>query len=271
MASDIAVREPTSLVAVHDQCDAIEAWAEQCESVPELRDAANKLAAIDEYLTRTSTEGRGRVAAAMRRLEVRIGKLLGPASPNGKGLDSSPGIQEIIPQRRSDFRQMAANEEVVEEVIAESTDGKPASRSKVMDRLRDAKAKHPMPPTSDRGPKAARQREERVREMADAGYTSRQIAADIGVSRPDQVLTIAKRIGVEIPADKAIGKTRLHDSNRITGEVVTTLEASATALDLVDVEQLDPEQIGHWVTSLTASLRSLNRFVKTIKEIQTHG
>jgi uncharacterized protein (DUF2252 family) len=41
--------------------------------VAELCDAGNRLAAIDEYLSRTSTEGRSRVAAAMRRLEASVG------------------------------------------------------------------------------------------------------------------------------------------------------------------------------------------------------
>lgn len=81
MSALALVAEPSSLVVVHDQCAAVEAWAEQCDSVPELKDAANKLAAIDEYLLRTATEGRGRVAEANRRLEVRIGVLLGPPMP----------------------------------------------------------------------------------------------------------------------------------------------------------------------------------------------
>lgn len=75
---EIYEAEPTSLVAVTDQCMAIETWAAQCDSIPELKDWKNKLAAVDEYLARTSTEGRARVAATMRRLEVRIGELLGP-------------------------------------------------------------------------------------------------------------------------------------------------------------------------------------------------
>lgn len=46
----VVAAEPTSLVAVEDQCAAIEAWAEACTSIAELRDAGNKLSAIDKYL-----------------------------------------------------------------------------------------------------------------------------------------------------------------------------------------------------------------------------
>lgn len=142
----VVTTEPASLVAVHDQCAALEAWAEQCSSVAELRDASNKLAAIDEYLARTTTEGRGRVAAAMRRLEVRIGKLLPPAKTHAEagalrhrpalGRDLSLGIR---PETESQFRRMAENEDTVEDVIAGSDDEKPASRRKVMRAIRGDK------------------------------------------------------------------------------------------------------------------------------------
>lgn len=138
----VAIRtEPSSLVQVDDQCAAVEAWAEQCESVPELRDASNKLAAIDEYLSRTSTEGRARVAGAMRRLEVRIGTLLGPAHHGGDRRSDQVHRDELDPltkAHRHDFRQMAEHPEVVEDVIASSTDEHPASRRQVQEAIRQA-------------------------------------------------------------------------------------------------------------------------------------
>ncbi|MDA8297409.1 MAG: hypothetical protein M0004_12635 [Actinomycetota bacterium] len=126
----------------------IEQWAQTCVSVPELRDASNRLAAIDEYLARTSTEGRNRVAAAMLQLEVRIGELLGPAKPGNpqfsptsvatevaspaewNGEDGRERANRLVGEKsllskdeRHDFRQMAAHPEVVERVI-ESVDGR---------------------------------------------------------------------------------------------------------------------------------------------------
>lgn len=71
--------------------------------------------------------------AAMRRLEVRIGELLGPADNRGPatlGRDLGLG-----PDERHDFREMASHPEVVEAVIAESTDEEPASRRKVLEGL----------------------------------------------------------------------------------------------------------------------------------------
>lgn len=139
--------EPTSLVQVDSQCASIEQWAEQCDSVPELRDATNKLAAIDQYLARTSTEGRSRVAAAMRRLEVRIGDLLGPAeNPAGKSI---PHEESIPANRRHEFRQMAAHPDVVEDEIDQSTDAAPASRRKVVDAIRQRTQRRPVDEWTD--------------------------------------------------------------------------------------------------------------------------
>jgi hypothetical protein len=134
------IHEPTSLIQVDDQCGALEAWAERCDSVPDLRDATDRLAAIDEYLARTSTEGRARVTAAMRRLEVRIGELLGPADNHGPATVSrdsrlGAGSDDAERQLRSDFRKMARNPDAVEKVIRESDDDNPPSRRKVVKRI----------------------------------------------------------------------------------------------------------------------------------------
>lgn len=70
-----------------------------------------------------SSEGRARVAAAMRRLEVRIGELLGATSA-GKRHDLEPsGVTEGLSRHeRHEFRRMAEHPDVVEDVIADSTD-----------------------------------------------------------------------------------------------------------------------------------------------------
>ena len=76
--------EPGSLVAIDEQCDRIEAWAEQCSSEVEIRQRGlATLSAMDAYLEKTSSDGRARVNLAMRRLEKRVGELLGPAPGHG--------------------------------------------------------------------------------------------------------------------------------------------------------------------------------------------
>lgn len=142
--------EPTSLVAVAHQCASIEQWADTCDSIPELRDANNKLAAIDEYLNRTSTEGRARVAEAQRHLEVRIGSILGPPKIGRPETSVANDISDgLTRNERSEFRAMADNADVVEAVVAESTDEAPASRRKVMKAIKQKVRKQPAPLTDE--------------------------------------------------------------------------------------------------------------------------
>jgi hypothetical protein len=66
---------PSSLRDVKNQCAAVEAWAQRCDSVPGLLEVTDRLAAIDDHLARCGIEGRARLAAAMRCLEMRVFEL----------------------------------------------------------------------------------------------------------------------------------------------------------------------------------------------------
>lgn len=181
--------EPGSLVQVEDQCQMVEAWAAQCDSVPELRDAGNKLSAIDEYLARTSTDGRARVALAQRNLEARIGDLIGPGIPgrppadnpnHGKGLDD--GLND---RQRSEFRQLAGNRDVIDDVAAESTDDDPPSRRKVMKAIKQQTKpqRSPLAADAERAGWQFRKAVERLEAIAaDDRFPSnkRQVADQIG-------------------------------------------------------------------------------------------
>lgn len=256
--------EPGSLVAVHDQCAQVEVWAEQCESVAELKDATNRLAAIDEYLARTSTEGRGRVAATMRRLEVRIGKLLGKGEP---GKDVATSFDSLTKDERAKFRKLAENEDTVERVIEEASDTAPPSRRKVLDRIKGST--RTQSGIVDKSRDAVRAREREVVEMVRKGFSSQQIANRLNITQ-ETVKSIAKRLTIDIIADKTMGVTRRHDSNRIIAETVHGLEGTRIALDLIDFSTLDKEQIEGWVSSLTDSIKALNGLKARLVKEQTH-
>lgn len=134
----LVIHEPTSLVSVAEQCDMVERWAETCESIAELRDASNKLAAIDEYLHRTNIEGRGRLAATLRRLEVRIGALLGTSPGRGRPTEKLHHDVNFSHQQRNQFRDMAEHSDIVEALAEQSTDEHPLSRRRVLQAIADA-------------------------------------------------------------------------------------------------------------------------------------
>lgn len=71
---------------------------------------------------------------------------------------------------------------------------------------------------------------------------------------------------IDIPADSVFGKTHRLDSSRIVAETATALEGLAIGVGLVSLDDLDPAQMKDWAASLTASIRDLDRFVKTMKE-----
>lgn len=266
----VVATEPASLVAVNDQCETVERWAATCNSVPELEDASNRLAAVDHYLKRTSTEGRARVAAAMRRLEVRIGQLL-PPKGEGRGrrtdlhetsscMDEEVGLNK---DRRAEFRQMAEHPEVVEQVIAESTDAKPASRRSVVDRIKQAKANHPVTPPRNL-PLA--ERTEQIRSLASRNYTSPQIADEIGTS-PHNVRAIARRVGVAIPADAVFnGKFRKIDPNKVIDSMIDQATPDQVVLALVAYSELDRDRLDEWVSSLSDAISALSKIRSALKK-----
>jgi hypothetical protein len=116
------------------------------------------------------------------------------------------------------------------------------------------------------GPTTRDQRADLIADLAQQGFSSRQIAPKAGVSDV-WVRQIARDEGIEIPADKVIGKTRRIDSNRIVESIVTDLEATKASIDLIDYDDLDQGQAGQWANSLDESFKVLNRFRKQIKEL----
>lgn len=118
---------------------------------------------------------------------------------------------------------------------------------------------------------AIREREETVRRMANEGYTSRQIAAEIGVTRPDAVKGIAKRIGVEITADRIVARTRHIDSTRVVEQAVLSAENVTAGVDLIDYSELDPERLDEWVSSLDRAIRDLQSFKRRLTKELTNG
>ncbi|MGD9798884.1 MAG: hypothetical protein AB7V15_12310, partial [Acidimicrobiia bacterium] len=141
----LAAPEQTSLATIDDQMAGVEAWVEQVTSIPELQDAGHQLTAIAAYLEGRSRDGLARVEAAKRRVEARIGDLLGPTSPGRRPSVATEGADDLSKDERHEFREMAEHPDVVEEVIAASTDDSPPSRRKVTTAIKDRKAAAPTP------------------------------------------------------------------------------------------------------------------------------
>lgn len=136
-----------------------------------------------------------------------------------------------------------AAEKVAQAKIAHAADVPPSRNSRAGVAVRVAKAK----------------------EMAAAGYTSRQIADALGLEIK-HMSVFRRRHGVDVPADAVVGKGRHIDSNRVVSTTVIDLEGTVMGLKLVDFDELDPAQVEGWTSSLNDSLRFLRQFVNQMKE-----
>lgn len=127
--------------------------------------------------------------------------------------------------------------------------------------LRDVTSK-----PSSKSPADTPRKVERIRELAAKAWTSPQIARDLGVGE-QRVRELARNNGIDITADKVLGKTRRIDSNHVMQEVVDTLAQLDMPMRVINLKELDAARVSEWANSLTESIRALNRFAKTIKEL----
>lgn len=136
----LAIPDPATvdLDRARDLAAAVVAWAEECDDLTALEDARAKVAAIETYLRRRGEAVAAEIAAADRRLEVRIGALLGPApTPGRPSAGAETSAHGHLPrQRASEFRQMAEHQDVP--AVADAI-GNGASRREVLSRIRDHK------------------------------------------------------------------------------------------------------------------------------------
>lgn len=122
----------------------------------------------------------------------------------------------------------------------------------------------------DRSPSAVTQRRKDIRDMAERGFTTRQIAAGLEIHE-ETVGEIAKKEGICIHADRVVGKTRRHDSNRIVERMVMDAENLCADVNLIEFGDLGHEQIASWLKSLQDSRDALNAFIRRLmKEQQKH-
>lgn len=128
-----------------------------------------------------------------------------------------------------------------------------------------------IPQKLDRTRDGTQARREQMREMASAGYTSRQIASELGLSEQGCRATLREE-GIDVPADAVAMKTRKHDAARIIEHIVIDAENLTADVHLIDFDALDGAQIAGWLKSLNDSRDKLGAFIRRLmKEQQKHG
>ena len=250
---------------VDDYATQVERFADECNDVHEVADTRNKWAAITEYVKRTSNDGVKRAEAAMRHLEQRVGQIItekrkaGEMSSQGKPATLQVSDLGLDHRESSEFVAMAEHPDVVERVIAESTDQSPPTRNKVRLAIKGEKALDAMKnATTD-------SRAEAITSMAAAGHTSDQIAKAIGHS-VEWTKRLAHDIGVDIHADAVVGKRKRINGAEVIERIVSNLSGTEHTLDLVwdSIESLDMEKRLALIEDLRQPLSALNRLKKEL-------
>jgi len=101
----------------------------------------------------------------------------------------------------------------------------------------------------------------KAQELADSGQSREQIAEAVGVTK-QHIGNLVNAGRLTVPADATNLKTHAHRSDRIVSESAIALEGVAMGLALADPSELGADQAAEWATSIRASVRTINKFVK---------
>lgn len=161
-------------------------------------------------------------------------------------------------QEKTDIYGMTdgVTDEQFEEVMVEAREEKNVSRSNI---VRKIKA---LPSHSEQ----QNAKWQTVRDLAENRLTSAQIAKRVGMTE-EGLRAGARRQGIVFPADVVLGKTRRINGIDVMERTVSSLEVNQTSLELVDFDDITPEQAAEWLQRLTEPLRAINRMKTRLKEI----
>lgn len=132
-------------------------------------------------------------------------------------------------------------------------------------RKREPATSEPAPQFKSRA--AVEQRKEQMRTMAANGYSSPQIAQAIGVT-VEGCRQRMRDLGIDVPADRAVGRGQKHDSTRILETIVMDAENLMGDVNLIAFGELDHARFPEWVRSLKSSRDRLGEFIRRLQKEQ---
>jgi len=106
---------------------------------------------------------------------------------------------------------------------------------------------------------------ERIAALAKSGSASSQIAREVGMSEAG-VKSGAKDRGIDIRADRVLGRVHRLDSNRIIRESVSALENIVNGFALINYDDIDMGEADEWTGSLEKSRTALSQAIAQIKK-----
>lgn len=198
----------------------VERWMTGVYETAPLLHAHAQARAIIDYFDRKPVAGARLVHATARRLEMRLGELLGPAKPRGGHVRMSDGMTS---SERSTYRLFHAHRDVVEQVIAASTDAQPASQRRLRAAIDEATGKDLEAAARRRRGQLQRVAERRaaVRRMyQENGLTVSEIAEAMGVA-PSVVSDDLSWMGIVRKRSMAAGRHRVAQVTKMAAQGMT--------------------------------------------------
>lgn len=212
-------------------------------------------AALAQYLKGKALHGP--MLGAQRRVEARIGQLLGDAETaqrSGKALPV-PQAEQVSRVDRNRFRILARG---LEKGLPDE-----AWRASREDVIKLIQEKYPMPrhvPTvvTTKGAvrKPVAQRAKEIATLAGSGHRAAQIAKKAGISE-QQVRKIAQEKDIKLP-DETIGRTRRIDAKRVLTETINGVDAYVSGLTMLEEVELPALSATEQRELTEALLRSIN-------------
>jgi hypothetical protein len=230
------------------------------EDVDTLLEWKAQAAALEQYLR--GKDLNGPMLAAQRKVEARIGQLLGQASNGGdRRSDQFPrAATEISSSDRLRFRILARG---LERGLPDEDWRRPRTRLIALIQERFPVARTITEPYTDAEGSTKKPRTERVdeiRKRAEDGMRASQIATDLGIGE-SQVRRIAKDEGIALP-DAAIGKRARLDATRILTESINGVDAYVSGLSMLEemeMPELPAQEAGDLLQALARSINGLRK------------
>lgn len=265
LATAMAATDPTPVAQLRAWLESVEQWTRRFNLAKEIQLDAQEM-------VRRAERGIG--------LSIRKGQEEGDVRRRGQGGGQAPGsVRPRVDSTMSSPEDFASHSDLVgngagiyhltDDVTDEQFDSA-IEEAKAEGNLSRANVVRKVKGETTTPQKRAAddpQRLERIQTLAGKGWTSTQIAREIGNSE-EYVRQLARDNGIDINADRLVGSRRI-DSTKVAREAVYGLDGIATTLRLINYDDIDPSEAAEWATSLTDSIRALNRFAKQIKEM-TH-
>ena len=108
-----------------------------------------------------------------------------------------------------------------------------------------------------------RQRDERIRRMAEEGYAEDAIASVVGVGVA-HVRVVMHRLGMQTLKEK-LGVSRKLDSDKTMSKLVEHAQPPSTAIAAIDWDQLDSSRFWEWERQLSSAIKEWSALRKRLR------